>query len=223
MPALLPVIARLTNLIYATGNFPKVLRRIHLAPLVKAGKDPHQISSRKPISLVGTAVKIAEAVTHQRLLPVIEPHLDEAQYAYRRDRGTEMRLTEIIDSTHRALIRNRVVYLVSFDIKGAFGNVAHAQLIQGLSKMNVDEHMKRVAQNWLVGRTFQVKMATTRGTYHSRIKGITRGLPQGGVLSPLLLFVFFATRSRKGCARKGSEIQVTQQNIGTTSMQMILP
>ena len=57
--------------------------------------------------------------------------------------------------------------------------------------MNVDEHTKRVVQNWLVGRTFQVKMVTTRGTYHSSIRGITRGLPQGGVPSPLLWLIFF--------------------------------
>ena len=191
LPALLPITTRLINLVYATGRFPRVLRRIHLVPLMKPGKDPHQVSSRRPIALLNTVIKITEAVIHHRMLQVIEPRLNKVQYAYRRERGTEMCLAEIMDTANRALVRGRYVYLVSFDIRGAFDNVSHRQLTESLGRMEVDPHTRRVIHNWLIMRTFQVKMSSTKGTYYSNIHPITRGLPQGGVLSPLLWTVFF--------------------------------
>ena len=127
---------------------------------------------------------------HHRMLQTVDPQLDRAQNAYRGDRGTEMCLTEIMDSAHRALMRKRYVYLVSFDIRGAFDNVAHRQLVRGLGKMGIDPHTKRVVHNWLMTRTFQVRMTSSKGTYHSSIYNITKGLPQGGVLSPLLWLMF---------------------------------
>ena len=184
-------IMRLANLILETGKFPTVLRRVHMVPLIKPGKDPHQVSSRRPISLLCVSVKIIETVLYHRLIHEVEPQLDSAQYAYRRDRGTEMCLTELMDGINRALVRGRYCYLISFDVKGAFDNVSHRQLMKGLKQMKVGVRMRRVIHNWLSKRTFQVKIKTPTGTHLSAVHPITQGLPQGGVLSPLLWLIFF--------------------------------
>ena len=81
IPILIWVVARLANLIYATGIFPRLLGRLRLVPIVKPGKGPHQVSSKGPIALLSTTVKIIEAVMHHRLLPPVEPQLGDAQYA----------------------------------------------------------------------------------------------------------------------------------------------
>ena len=191
LPALIPVLARLTNLIYATGVFPKLLRRVFLVPLVKPGKDPHKVESRRPISLLCTAVKIIESILYHRMLPLAEPRLSPAQYAYRRDRGTEMCLVEMMDMLHRALRRRRFCYLISFDIEGAFDNVSHWHLMEGLREFGIDAHTRRMVHNWLSMRTFQVKMTAASGVCYSNIYPITKGLPQGGVLSPLQWLITF--------------------------------
>ena len=96
---------RLTNLICKTGRFPTMVRRVHLAPLVKQVEDPHQVESRRPIALLRTTVEIIETVLYHRITHTVGPRFDRALYAYRRDRGAEMCLTEIMDSVHRALNR----------------------------------------------------------------------------------------------------------------------
>ena len=204
LTALIPLLRDLLNLIYKTGVIPKTLRRIHLIPVPKPGKDPHQLSSRRPISLLSTAIKLVEAVIYHRIIPAVEPRLAPEQYAYRRERGTEQHLTELLDAVHRATKRGKYCYIVSFDISGAFDNVSHRALMSGLEQMQVDPFSRRVVHAWLRDRTFQVKMRTSMGVYYSNIYDIGRGLPQGGVLSPLLWLAFFnpvpdkLRRSREG-------------------------
>ena len=57
--------------------------------------------------------------------------------------------------------------------------------------MGVDKHTRRLIHNWLKDRTFQVKLTTPNGNCMSTIHPISKGLPQGGVLSPLLWLAFF--------------------------------
>ena len=89
--------ARLICLVYATGTFQKVPRRLLLLPLVKSGRDPLLVDARRPIALPNAAVKTAEAVIHHGLLPIVEPQ-------YKQERGREMRPTEIMGTVHRALV-----------------------------------------------------------------------------------------------------------------------
>ena len=191
IPSLATHLERIFNMMYKTGRIPVTWRRVHLVPIPKAGKDMRQATSYRPITLICTAMKIFETVLYHRLLPLIEPKLHPAQYAYRRLRGTEMCLVELMDAVHRGLHRNRWCYVVSFDIAGAFDNVPHQRLMQGLEMMGVDKHTRRLIHNWLRDRTFQVKLTTPNGNCMSTIHPISKGLPQGGVLSPLLWLAFF--------------------------------
>ena len=178
LPILIPHLTRLMNLIYRTGAAPKPLRRVYLVPIPKPGRDPYLLSARRPISLLCSAAKVIEAVLYHRMMPVIGPKLAPQQYAYRRGRGTEQHLTELMDFVHRSLYLGRHCFLISFDISGAFDNVSHRGLMQGLERMNVDGHTCRVVHSWRRDRSFQLKMRTPAGVYFSDIHQISRGLPQ---------------------------------------------
>ena len=101
------------------------MRTIHIVPLVKPGKDPSDPGSRRPISLLSSLTQILGSIIYHRMLPLGEPRLHEHQYAYCRLRGTEHHLVSLMDGAHRALLRGRNVYAVSFDIAGAFDTVPH--------------------------------------------------------------------------------------------------
>ena len=191
LPALVPELTKLLNLMYRTGTIPKTLRRVYVVPIPKAGKDPHNAESIRPITLISTIVKIMEMVIYHRILPTVEQKLSPEQYAYRRDRGTEMCLTELMDFVHREICRGKWCYLASFDIAGAFDNVPHNRLVDSLREMGVDVHSRRVIHNWLRTRTFQVRLTVAEGNIYSHQYPISKGLPQGGVLSPLLWLTFF--------------------------------
>ena len=63
--------------------------------------------------------------------------------------------------------------------------------MKGLNRMVAGPRTRRVIRNWLMMRTLQVKMAPPRGTYYGNIHGTTRGLPQGGNVSPPLWLILF--------------------------------
>ena len=191
LKALRPYLLALLNGIYRTGDIPRELRTIFVVPITKPGKSPKDPGNKRPISLINTTMKILEGILYQRMIPHIEPHLIESQYAYRRQRGTEHHLASLMDHVNRSLIRGENAYVISFDIAGAFDNVSHNQLSQTLPKFGVDPYTHRLIHQWLRGREFQVKFRTPKGTCLGELTDISAGLPQGGILSPVLWLLFF--------------------------------
>ena len=57
--------------------------------------------------------------------------------------------------------------------------------------MKIDPFSRRVVHKWLRSRTFQVKMMANDGPRYSFQHNISKGLPQGGVLSPVMWLAFF--------------------------------
>ena len=117
--------------------------------------------------------------------------MEPGQHAYKRSRETEMVLTEIMDFAHRGLNRGRFVYMVSFDVSGAFDSAPHRRLTAALEEYGVDPYIRRVVHRWLRERTFQVRLRAHGEIYRSSARSITRGLPERGILSPVLWIMFF--------------------------------
>ena len=191
LPTLVPVLRVLFNGIYSRGGIPKTLCRVHVVLLKKPGKDPRVAANRRPISLINTMMKILEGIVYSRIILRVEPLLCEGQYAYRRERGTERHLASVMDRIHRALLQGRWVYVVSFDIGGAFDRVAHHGLAEALKSFGIDSYTRRLVRSWIRGRRFAVRRKSPRGVTLGDYTQITSGLPQGGILSPVLWLMFF--------------------------------
>ena len=191
LTALRPYLLALLNGMYRTGDIPRELRTIFVVPITKPGKSPKDPGGKRPISLINTTMKILEGILYQRIIPRIEPYLMESQYAYRRQRGTEHHLTSVMDHVNRALLNGKNAYVISFGVAGAFDNVSHHQLSQTLLKFDVNPFTHRIIHQWLRGREFQVKQRTPKGTYIGELADISAGLPQGGIISPILWLLFF--------------------------------
>ena len=186
MPVLIPYGTRICSEVIRTSRILKTQGRTHLAPLIKAGKNPQKVGSRRPISLICTQVEIVETIIYHRMLERIEPDLSQTQRAYRRGRGTEILLLEMAGRIDEEPILGNYICLMSFDIAGAFGCVPRNQLRMAPKEHRLGGHQRRVVRNWLRYRAFQVKMEIASGVHLFPIRPISRGLPQGGALSPLL-------------------------------------
>ena len=53
-------------------------------------------------------------------------------------------MVSVMDLTHRVLLEGCYVYVVSFDVAGAFDKVPHRMLTKALSKMGVDGRTRRL-------------------------------------------------------------------------------
>lgn len=112
--------------------------------------------------------KMIEEVIKNILEPKVENLLCKEVYGYRKKIGAHHAIKEV------KTFRNR--YAIEGDIKGFFDNIPHDKLIQKLGKIT-DKDMTQLISNI-------IKLGYHQG--EEFIMNREKGVPQGGVLSPLL-------------------------------------
>lgn len=76
--------------------------------------------------------------------------------------------------------------MIYFDFEKAFDKVPHAKLFKKLEFVGIDPDIIRWIKNFLHERTYQVRV----GHSFSQVYSSPSGVPQGGVLSPLLFLLY---------------------------------
>ena len=173
----------------AIGYTPKQWRESTMIFIPKIGKaDYKDPGSFRPITLTSFLFKALERVvlwhlnaTHFKDKPMIN-----SQFAFLRGRSTEAALSRTIDKIESAIHRNRQAMAVFLDIKGAFDNVNHEAALKAMRTRGIDEQLIQWYGQYLTQR---VVSATLTGV--TMTKKITRGTPQGGVLSPVIWNIVF--------------------------------
>ena len=84
--------------------------------------------------------------------------------------------------------KGRVTSVVFLDITKAFDAVKHEVLYKKLDEASLPPRMLEVLKQYLVNRTVRAKL----GDVLSAPRTLTRGVPQGGVLSPTLFNIVMA-------------------------------
>ena len=182
-------ILRVFYCIIKTGRFPNLMSRLYIAPINKPDKDATLCKSKRPISLMCVISKLLEPTVSQRLAPAVEKGLGPGQFAYRGERGTEFHLLQVYGLVCEEIEKGKFAYLAAADIDGAFDNVPHDVLVASSVGAGADRFLCRYVAKWFQRRTFGVKLTTPAGVFISGWRPMSRGLPQGGVLSPLLWLV----------------------------------
>jgi hypothetical protein len=108
------------------GYYPKRWKTATIIVLRKPGKPDYSApGAYRPISLLNTLGKVLEAVIARRLSYYAETHglLPDTQFGGRPGRTTEQALLVLANEIDRAWLKNKVITLVAFDLKGAFNGV----------------------------------------------------------------------------------------------------
>jgi hypothetical protein len=103
--------------------YPKKLKTITIIMLRKLRKSDYSVSGiYRPISFFNTLEKLLEAVMVRRLSYYVETHglFPDTQFGDRPGRTTEQALLVLANAIDRAWLKDKVVTLVAFDLKGAF-------------------------------------------------------------------------------------------------------
>ena len=84
------VLLQLYNRVWSEGKVPQAWRHSIVMPVLKPGKDPHNVSSYRPISLTNTIGKVMEKLVTNRLSYHVEKNglLTNVQSGFRRGRST---------------------------------------------------------------------------------------------------------------------------------------
>lgn len=161
------------------GNLYKIWNRMssgsYFPPAVKAVAIPKRSGGTRILGIPSITDRIAQTVVKLALEPQLEPCFHPDSYGYRSGKSAIQAV---------AVTRERCWkygWVFEFDIKGAFDNIDHKLLTMALKKHTDCEWALLYIDRWL-----KAPMQHSDGGLEER----TKGTPQGGVISPLLMNLF---------------------------------
>lgn len=165
------------------GNLYKLWNRMssgsYFPPPTRTVVIPKKDSGERRLGIPSVSDRVAQTVAKLSFEPLVEPHFLGDSYGYRPGK-----------SAHQALAVTRercwrYDWVLEFDIRGLFDNIDHQLLMKAVKKHTSNPWLLLYIERWM---TAPVQQAD--GSVVAR----TRGVPQGGVISPVLsnLFMHYA-------------------------------
>lgn len=159
---------------------PQPVKR-HLIP--KGG----QPGKFRPLGIPTIYDRVCQQALLNRIEPIFEPVFDEASFGYRRGRSAKDALRKIWREVEQGY-----EWVVDADLKDFFGSAVHDKLMVLLNQRIADGRVLTLLESIMKVGYFE----------DGRVHQTQRGVPQGGVISPLLSNVLLTPFDRE-MRRKG--------------------
>ena len=172
------------NKIWKEGSYPRDWKLACVIPLQKKNKDPADPKSYRPISLTSHPGKLLEGMVKARLESYLESEniINPFQSGFRKGRSTLDQLVRLQHDVLYAKNRGRSVVAIFLDLEAAFDLAWHSGILYKLKKCGITGRCFQYIRAFLLDRKITVKVGDTL----SEAETLTRGTPQGAILSPLL-------------------------------------
>jgi len=178
---------RLTKLFNASiqlGYVPANWRKAKVTFIPKPGRGRYdEPRSFRPITLSSFLMKTFERTVGWYITGgalEVNP-LSDNQHAFRKGRSTETALSSLVQHVEDAISNGKYCLGVFLDIQGAFDNINPLSVVDGMGRKHIDKRIINWYKHYLENRSIEIEY---RGTTTHRL--LTRGTPQGGVLSPMM-------------------------------------
>ncbi|CBY20085.1 unnamed protein product [Oikopleura dioica] len=166
-----------------SGEFPLCLRLSRVTVLSKGGGAIRPISISEPIG------SILEKLIMFFITPFLELNklLPEAQSGFRTGLGCSTSLFQVVNGICRAYDRGKVVMAVAIDCRNAFGTVPHSSIIAMLGKICTGPVLR------ILSESLERSVRVHRNGFISKTLPLREfGIPQGGVIAPLIFSLYVA-------------------------------
>lgn len=147
----------------------------YFPPPVKAVPIPKKSGGERILGVPTVGDRIAQMVIKLTFEPFIEPHFLPDSYGYRPNKSA----LDAVGVTRQRCWHHD--WVVEYDIKGLFDNLEHKLLMKAVRKHTDNRWIILYIERWL-----KAPMQMPDGSLKER----TKGVPQGGVVSPVLSNLF---------------------------------
>jgi RNA-directed DNA polymerase len=140
---------------------------------------PKPGGGERPLGIPTIRDRVVQTAAKLVLEPIFEADLDPAAYGYRPKRGAGDAIQAVL-----TLLRRGHTDVVDADLSKYFDTIPHHELMQSIARRIVDANVLRLIKQWLTA-----PVETTDGDGKRRMEGgkaSRQGVPQGGVISPLV-------------------------------------
>jgi len=198
----------LYNLIWSSQKFPDAWKIAQVFPALKPSYSSNDLKSYRPISVLPSFSKVLERLVLSRIewFSEVNNLFPSEQTGFRKGHSSLDNITRLETDVCNSLKKRHVTMAVLFDWSNAYGNVVHNKLLEILINLDFPYPFISFIKSFLTDRYFYVQVNQSR----SEQCPITRGLPQGAILSPLLFNLYV------------SEFQVSHASFGLYADDLII-
>ena len=176
------------NLTLSMVYFPIIFKEGIIILILKPGKDPTNVNSYRPITLLEVPGKMLERIINERIQGFAESNdkFHPNQYGFRKGRGTEAALMKLYETISMNQRYKGQCNIICRDIEKAFDKVWHNGLMYKILNVGLPAMMEKITISFLKNRTARIRT----NNQLSDIIFIRSGVPQGSILSPTLFILF---------------------------------
>ncbi|XP_059061639.1 uncharacterized protein LOC131854532 [Achroia grisella] len=191
---LLPSITLLFNKSLSSGVFPSNWKDAFIIPLPKKNI-PTSFADYRPISILPFLSKALERLVQLRLNSFLTRHslLNPLQSGFRPGHSTTTAVVKITDDIRLGMENSQLTVLTLLDFSNAFNTVDFDILLGLLSSLNISPTAIDWFRSYLLGRRQRIRIDDALSSWCLT----SAGVPQGGVLSPLLFALFISSITSK--------------------------
>ncbi|GBO17207.1 putative RNA-directed DNA polymerase from transposon X-element [Araneus ventricosus] len=159
----------------ANWIFPKTWKTAKLVLINKAGKNPEDPKSYRPICLLPVISKVLDKLITQRVTHHLSTQnlLNPKQHGFRAGKSCDTAGLQLWRQIQTLMKNKGKVCVVSLDVAGAFDNVWRPAILHYLAKAECPNNLYRLISDYLADRKILFQHNNSSWTFDS-----TRGVPQ---------------------------------------------